>query len=33
MIEFFEAIENENEVAFLANNNVAPEIEFGWDED
>jgi hypothetical protein len=33
MIEVFEAIENENEVAFLANNNVAPEIEFGWDED
>jgi hypothetical protein len=34
MIEVFESVENENEFAFLtANNNVAPEIEFGWDED
>ncbi|GAB3165655.1 hypothetical protein GCM10027258_88780 [Amycolatopsis stemonae] len=33
MLEIFESIENENELAILANNNVAPEIEFSWDED
>jgi hypothetical protein len=33
MIEILDTIENENELAILANNNVAPEIEFGWDED
>lgn len=32
MIEILDAVENENGFAFLANNNVAPEIEFGWDE-
>jgi hypothetical protein len=33
MIEIFDSVENENELAVLANNNVAPEIEFTWDED
>jgi hypothetical protein len=33
MLEIFESFENENELAILANNNVAPEIEFSWDED
>lgn len=33
MIETYDVTGNENELAVLANNNVAPEIEFDWDED
>lgn len=32
MIELFDIAENVNETILPANNNVAPEIEFGWDE-
>jgi len=32
MIELFDATENVNEMTLPSNNNVAPEIEFGWDE-
>lgn len=33
MIELFDTVENLNEFTVTANNNVAPEIEFSWDED